>query len=319
MPFAAALVMLVLFFLSAGALTTALVISRHTRMERERRVNLIGAMPVARAAALAEAAAEPVPRVIDSYLRRWFTVGTSRTWGMKDTAIVMAIFALVAGAVVWIVMHTALGVPTWVTAPITAFAAFMMPRVHLLQQQRQAETEFTDYFPDAVIAIARMLRAGLPITSAVRSVSTEAAPPVNSIFRMLSDQIEIGTPIEAALEATSRKVGLQDFRFFTVAVVLQHATGGNLAATLEILADIVRKRRAARLKAKATTAEIRVSAYVLGSLPLLIIAALAVIQPGYLAPLFTDPRGHVIIGVAFGLLVAAGVTMRQMMRSVTKM
>jgi tight adherence protein B len=134
---------------------------------------------------------------------------------------------------------------------------------------------------------------------------------------MVAEQIEIGASIEEALDNASQQIALADFRFFTVAVALQHATGGNLAATLEILSDIIRKRRAVRLKAKATTAEIRVSAYVLGSLPLLIIGALLLIQPGYLSPLFQDPRGHIIIAIAAGLLLLAAISIRQMMRSVT--
>jgi tight adherence protein B len=193
----------------------------------------------------------------------------------------------------------------------------MAPRVILLRQQKKADSQFIDLFPAAVDTIARMLRAGLPITSAVRSVSAEAPPPVNEVFTMVANQIEIGAPIEEALDAASQQIALADFRFFTVAVALQHATGGNLAATLEILSDIIRRRRGVRLKAKATTAEIRVSAYVLGSLPILIVGALLLIQPGYLTPLFHDPRGHLIIAVAAGLLLLAAVSMRQMMRSVT--
>jgi tight adherence protein B len=98
---------------------------------------------------------------------------------------------------------------------------------------------------------------------------------------------------------------------------LQHATGGNLAATLEILSDIVRRRRAVRLKAKAATSEIRVTAYVVGALPFLIVGALLLVQPGYLTPLFADPRGQVILSIAVGLLLLCGVTMRQLMRSVS--
>ena len=44
---------------------------------------------------------------------------------------------------------------------------------------------------------------------------------------------------------------------------------------------------------------------------------LLVIQPGYLTPLFTDPRGHIVLMLAAGGLLAGGLTMRQMMRSVT--
>ncbi|MDU6829336.1 MAG: type II secretion system F family protein, partial [Bradyrhizobium sp.] len=94
-------------------------------------------------------------------------------------------------------------------------------------------------------------------------------------------------------------------------------TGGNLTATLESLSDIIRKRRAARLKAKAATGEIRLTAYTLGAIPILTTGALLVVQPRYLTPLWTDPRGHLILVLAGALLLLSFLTMRKMMRSVT--
>jgi len=187
----------------------------------------------------------------------------------------------------------------------------------LRREQAQAEAAFQELFPDTVDTVARMLRAGIPISGAVRSIGNEAAAPISTVFGRIADQVEIGARIEEALDTASRKVGLPDFRFFTVAVTLQYATGGNLVSTLDILSNIIRRRRAVRLKAHAATAEIRVSAYVLGSLPLLIIGGLLLVQPGYLSPLFTDTRGHIILAVGVAGMVLAFVTMRQMMRRVT--
>lgn len=98
---------------------------------------------------------------------------------------------------------------------------------------------------------------------------------------------------------------------------LQYATGGNLTQTLEILSDIVRKRRAMRLKAKAATGEIRMTAYTLGAVPIFTTLALLVTNPGYLVPLWTDPRGHLILGAAAVCLLLAYLSMRTMMRSVS--
>jgi tight adherence protein B len=162
-----------------------------------------------------------------------------------------------------------------------------------------------------------MVRAGLPITGAMRTIAVDAVPPVNTVFATIADQLKIGVPIEDTLDASSREIALPDFRFFTVAVALQYATGGNLSSTLDLLSDIIRKRRATRAKAKAATGEIRITAYTLGGIPVLTIGALLIIQPGYLTPLWMDPRGHVIIGMACAALLLAYLSMRMMMRSVT--
>ncbi|HZQ14391.1 MAG TPA: type II secretion system F family protein [Pseudolabrys sp.] len=307
-----------LFLLSAAALSGALMLSRRARLEIERRLSLVAAHIARPADAMGTWLSSRTSR-LDTQARRVFAVGVQATWGMRSGAALLIVTFVIVSMAAWLISHVVFSLPNWLALPAAAALAFYVPRSLLLRQQRKADRQFTDLFPDAVDAIARMLRAGLPISSAVRAVSTEAAPPVNSVFRMVADQMSIGTPIEEALDASSRHVGLPDFRFFTVAVVLQHTTGGNLAATLEILSDIVRKRRAVRLKARATTSEIRVSAYVLGALPLFIVAGLLVLQPGYLSPLFIDPRGHVILALAAGCLVAAALTMRQMMRSVTNL
>ena len=258
-------------------------------------------------------------RTIDQQTRRFFAFGAARSWGMKTRAGRLIVVAVVAAALAWILARVTFGLSVLLALPLTAIAAYLAPRALLLREQRAVDNLFSNMFPDAVDTVSRMLRAGLPVSAAVRAIGKEAAAPVDAVFTDIADQMAIGTAIEDALDVSSRRIGLPDFRFFAVAVVLQHATGGNLASTLEILSDIVRRRRAVRLKAKAATAEIRISAYVLGSMPFLMILGLALAQPGYLTPLFTDPRGHVLLMISAVGMLLGGITMRQMMRSVTHM
>ena len=308
---------LIFFLLSGITLTAALTLTRRHRLELGRRVTLVAPATTAQSGEMTALAQQERTEELNERLRRLFTFGLARTWGMTTGATALILISALSAAAGWLIVHVALGLPVYFAVPLTALVTVAIPRTIILRQQKRADGEFSELFPDSVVAIARMLRAGLPITTAVRALSSESAPPIRKVFSSIADQIEIGTPIEDALQISSERIGLPDFRFFTVAVVLQHGTGGNLAATLEILADIIRRRRAIRLKAYATTSEIRATAYVLGSLPLFIMAALLLIQPGYLAPLVSDPRGRVILAIAFGLMLMAWLTIRQMMRSVT--
>ena len=158
------------------------------------------------------------------------------------------------------------------------------------------------------------MRAGLPIGNAIRTVGQEANPPLNRAFAAIADQTDIGMPLDQAMQTTSAQIGNPDFRFFAVAVSLQQATGGNLAETLETLSHIIRKRRAVRLKARAATAEVRISAIVLGAVPFFVTGALLLVAPSYLDPLLKDPRGNIILGLAIFDLFLAGITMRAMIR-----
>ncbi|MHB8887045.1 MAG: type II secretion system F family protein [Methylovirgula sp.] len=309
---------LVLLLFGSIFVAAALVIGRKMRLALEQRVNLVATSTEAPVAPDVFGGLLKVQmKKFDAKVHRIFTLGIKRTWAMQINSLTLLLVAAVSYVGAWLMAHRLFGFPALLATALSLPAAFFIPRFFLKRQQKQAELEFTDLFPDAVDTVSRMLRAGLPMTAAIRHVAKDGLPPVSTVFATIGDQLEIGIPIEDALDVSSREIGLPDFRFFTVAVALQYATGGNLTTTLEILSDIVRKRRAARLKVKATTGEIRITAYTLAAIPILTTGSLILIQPGYLMPLWRDPRGHVIIATAVVFLVLSYISMRTMMRSVT--
>lgn len=257
-------------------------------------------------------------READLRLRGFFSYGMDRLWGVTASGGGLLVAGIGAGTAAWLVVRLASEAPGWLTAIIGLGAFYLLPRLVVRRQQHRAEALFTDRFPDVIDMVVRMIRAGLPAIAAVRTTGQESMPPVSQVFIAIADETEIGIPFETALTRTATRIGLPDFRFFAVAISLQRTTGGNLTATLEALSEIIRKRRAVRLKAKAATAEVRMSAYILAAIPFLVVSALTLMEPRYLTPLFTDPRGNVILVAAILFLVLAGWTMRSMIRSGTR-
>lgn len=255
---------------------------------------------------------------LDARLRGLFSYGLDRMWGVTASGGGLLVAGSAAGTLGWLAVRLASAAPPAVAAIVGMAGFYLLPRLIVRRQQKKAEALFAERFPDVIDMVVRMIRAGLPAVAAVRTTGQEAMPPVNRVFIQIADETEIGIPFETALTRTAGRIGLPDFRFFAVAISLQRSTGGNLTATLEALSEIIRRRRAVRLKAKAATAEVRMSAYILAAIPVLVIGALSLLQPGYLTPLFTDPRGNVILGAAVLCLVLAWWTMRSMIRSGTE-
>lgn len=286
------------------------------RLSLTRHIDLV-AVPVTVKTPTTTARKQRLGTLVDEPARRVFGAAIRYSWGMQLGAI--ALLAIASGAAVggWFFAYWMFGHSPWFASLASAAAFFVVPRAALIRQQRSAEQQFMELFPASIDMIVRMLRAGLPISAAVRSIQADTPRPLNLVFGSIADQVALGVPFEQALDLASERIGLPDFRFFAVALNLQSATGGNLAVTLETLADIIRKRRAMRLKATAITAEVRVSAYVLGAMPFITIGGLLLLQPEYVKPLFYDTRGKYILAAAAALLLLAFVTMRQMMRRVT--
>ena len=315
------LILGILAVVGLGLMLTLMAV-RQYRLDLEHHVNLVagadGLGQVRDPAEIMDRRATGWLQVVGRQMRRVFAAGLPRTWGMKAGAPVLLSTAGAGAAIAWFASHSGLHLSNWISLAVAVVGSFLAPRYFLKHQQNSADVRFMEVFPDCIDMVIRMLRAGMPVTAAVRAVGDEAAPPVNAAFASLADKMAIGISFEDALATAGAHIGLADFRFFAVAVSLQRATGGNLAATLDILSDIIRKRRAMRLQAKATTGEVRMSAYVLGAIPFLIIGGLLVMTPDYLRPLISDPRGKVIIAVAaMSLLTGFGI-IRQMMLSVTR-
>ena len=313
------LIILGLFALVSGLILSALMRERRRRHAVEARTVLVRQVPAAAAARAAEGlAAAPPPERIAPYLRRFFCAGRPYQWGMRAGSAAMLMLFLCGAVLAWLPL--AIVVETGETVAVIGAVAlgYLAPRLWLQREQAASERKFQELLPDTIDMAIRMLRAGMPIAAALRAIGIEAPPPVSTVFARVADQMAIGIPFEVALTEASEAIGLADFRFFAVATALQRATGGNLTATLDILSDIMRKRRAVRLKAKAATGEVRMSAYILGAMPFLIIGALVLMSPQYMQPLITDRRGNYILLAAAGSLLLGFGTMSRMMKSVTR-
>jgi tight adherence protein B len=312
----AVVLIVALLLLSSGAIAGALVVTGRTRRALQLRVNQVaGTTPGADANA--KTASSAWVTAFEERLHNVFGMGLAHQWGARIPSFQLILVAVLAAVTIWALMRIYVTLPLWLVLPLTGIAFILTPRTLLQFQQSRTERRFIELFPDAIDMCVRMLRAGLPISAAIRTIGTEGPTPINQVFTTIADRVEIGIPLEEALRAIGNELGLDEFRFFAAVVALQRSTGGNLAQTLEVLADIMRKRRAMRLKARATTSEVRTSAYILGSMPFLIIGALLLLSPGYLEPLVSDTRGNIIVAAAATSLGLAFYSMRRLVRSAT--
>jgi len=162
---------------------------------------------------------------------------------------------------------------------------------------------FLAVFPDTIDLIIRAVRAGIPVVQAIVVAGVESEEPVRSTFRSMGDALLVGADLKDVLEKATRHVQISDFSFFSVCLILQRETGGNLGDTLENLATIVRMRREIRAKSRALTAEGRIAAKMIASIPFAMIGVLYFFNRPYITTLTSTPAGHKILAVAAVMLV----------------
>jgi tight adherence protein B len=173
---------------------------------------------------------------------------------------------------------------------------------------------FRDIFPDALDLIVRSVRAGLPVSEAVKIIGNEISEPVGDDFREVAANLMIGMSLEESLMLLQKRVPIAEIKYFAISLTIQQETGGNLAEILSNLASIMRKRIQIRKKIRALSSEARASALIIGTLPFIVGLAIFALNRDYIEILFIDELGRLFLGGAVGSILIGGIVMSKMIR-----
>jgi len=163
---------------------------------------------------------------------------------------------------------------------------------------RRRRKTFMAQLPDTLQLLSGTLRAGYSLMQGVEAVSQEVTDPMGIELRRVVTEARLGRPLEDALDGTAERMGSPDFAWAVMAIRIQREVGGNLSELLLTVAETMIARERLRRDIRALTAEGRVSALVLGFLPVGLGLAIWVLNPDYVGRLFDTTIGNIMLGVA---------------------
>ena len=182
------------------------------------------------------------------------------------------------------------------------------------RRARRHERRMQEHLAEAVALIATAMRSGRSLLQAIALSADELDPSLGSTFRRLRDRAELGGPMDEAIDAWAAEVGGPDARLVAGVLKLHRRTGGSLSATLEDLAGTLRSRRSAAREIDSLTAQARLSATILGLLPIGFFLFLSVVAREDLEAAYETPAGMAAIGLGFALQGAAYLWIRGLLR-----
>jgi len=189
---------------------------------------------------------------------------------------------------------------------IGILSIFLLPWICVTYLTHRRRNLFLQEFPHALDMIRRALKSGHSVDRALEMVVEHAGGPVGAAFKRITEKMRLGETPENVLAETANRVGVDDFRMLAIVIVLQRETGGSLAEAIDNFSKIIRARQNLRKKISALSAEGRVSAIVLISIPFVVLGAVFLTTPSYLDPLFNTGTGQNLLIVA-ALMMAAGI------------
>ncbi len=175
-------------------------------------------------------------------------------------------------------------------------ASIFAPIAVALAARKKRSEKISEQLPDALDMMVRSLRAGHGVSSGFQLVTSEMPIPVAIEFGRCFEEQQAGASMrDAVRNMTERVPGNLDLRIFATSLLIQHETGGNLIEILENISSTIRSRYKFYGKLRALTSEARMSGRILGALPFVSGVAVAMLNYEYVAPLFTDLLGRMIL------------------------
>ncbi len=169
--------------------------------------------------------------------------------------------------------------------------------------------------PDAMDSIVRSLRAGQSVDASIMEVALGFPPPVGAEFRAIHEEMSMGLPFETVLRGLHGRFSrLADVRILCITFVIQRETGGNLTEILAGLSATIRERFRLKRQVKASTAEGRATALILGLMPVAFAAVTWLMKPDYVEVFLKHPLGRKLFMVVIFLELAGFFLMRVLSR-----
>lgn len=189
-----------------------------------------------------------------------------------------------------------LGLPV-IIAAAAAFAIALGPILLLKLRKNKRRKQLEEQLVEAISVLVNALRAGHSFQQAMNSISHEMNGPIAEEFGRVFLETQHGMTMQDSFDRMVERTGSADLEMLCTAILIQRDVGGNLAEVLENISGTIQNRLKLKAEIKTRTASGRLSGYIVGALPILLLVAMSVVNPDYSSALFTTNAGHVMLGI----------------------
>ena len=206
------------------------------------------------------------------------------------------ISVIVVGGIAWFI-----GGKQPLSFLIGAVIGFWLPGFYMNQQKAKRLNKFNDQLSDMINLMVNGIRAGYSTMQAMEAISKELPPPISDEFRRVVQEMQIGIPMEAALDNLLRRIPSDDLDFMVTAINVQREVGGNLSEILDTISFTIRERVKIKGEIRVLTATVRASGTLLALIPIVLTVILWFLNPKYLMS-FMD--AGLLCAIGAGVFVA---------------
>jgi tight adherence protein B len=220
------------------------------------------------------------------------------------------VIATLSAAAVGLLL-TLLFAPVPAVVGVATLAGASAPYVLLRFKRSRRLKAFNNALPDAIELMARALRAGHSISSAIELIAEQCPEPLAGEFAQVYQQQKFGLRFRDALLQMGDRIPSRDLHFLITAILVQRETGGDLTEILDRTSHVIRERVRIEGEVRTHTAQGRLTGWILSLLPVIMLALINLVSPGYSSLLFHDPVGQKLLYAGGTMIVIGALIIRK--------
>ncbi|KRF02110.1 pilus assembly protein [Frateuria sp. Soil773] len=273
-------------------------------LEKNLAAPVAAANPAAAGAAGAAAPArQPGELVTDPLCLR---AGLPTGWRVPGQIAALGLLLTVLGA--WRI-GTAWAWP--VLLAVYAAMAWLWLRARIEKLRRQLVRQL----PDFLDAMVRLASIGNSLPMAFQTAAASVQAPLRGVLDQTMRSVRTGLELDRALQLAARPYRLEALDLLHVVLGTGVRMGGRADHILQRMSDFMRDLDHAQQELRAITSETRMSAWVLGLLPIVVAIFMSLLNPAFFHPMFTHPLGHKILLIAAVMELIGGFLLYRLARS----
>ena len=194
---------------------------------------------------------------------------------------------------------------------VVAIGSPFLVRLYVSILTSRRKEKFNKQMADAMTLLSSALKSGMNVPTAMANVATEMDAPMGEELARIVNETRLGRDMVAAMMETAERMESDDFKWVTEAVSIQRESGGRLSEILDRVTATIAERNELRLKISSLAAEGKASAVILMALPIGVAVMFGLMNPAFMAPLFTTLPGYILLGIAAIFYAAGGFWLSQ--------
>ncbi|MFH1548963.1 MAG: type II secretion system F family protein [Planctomycetota bacterium] len=252
-----------------------------------------------------------IAKVVVPYERKYVAGAEQTLDGMFLSLPVRNILylSLGLGVAIGVLMYFISGSP--VIAIGFAIVGFVLPRIVIGRGKKKRDERFLVQLADALLSLSNSLKTGYSVPQAINLLAREMDNPARQEFRLVAQEMQLGTPLEEALGHLAERMESMEMDLTVASVAIARQVGGNLSEIMENIAGTIRERLRVEGRVKALTAQGRIQGIVMCLMPFALGFIIYLVRPDFIRPVFTTWAGYLLIAVIIAWMALGAVIVRK--------